>query len=318
MSPKRTIALVVVLVAAGFAGTQARRARAAPQDSDSALKNQRCATRLSIALLGKSPDAGLLGGAPSAAAVDAMLASDAFYDRFASYVNAEVNGTPATSALQDPVYYLARYILSGKRPWRDLFVGAYGVRTSPDGLTLDVVPNPDGLGYFRTLPWMQRYAGNEVEGIRLSAAYRMLRDTTGFEMPATVGKPEDDRSVQARKGGACKGCHYEAWFALDKAAAVLSRRKLAPDGSITFDESKIVPTQLLGKTLASDRDLVTALVDSDAWKFAQCRMVFGFLYGRPENRCEAPVFDACAANLERFGTINAAVAAVVNHPSFCQ
>jgi hypothetical protein len=73
----------------------------------------------------------------------------------------------------------------------------------------------------------------------------------------------------------------------------------------------------LGKTIANDKDLVTALVTSDGWRFNQCRQVFKFLYGRQENECEAPVFDKCVDALDQQKTIDAAVAAVAKDPSFC-
>jgi len=82
----------------------------------------------------------------------------------------------------------------------------------------------------------------------------------------------------------------------------------------TFTPPTAGPQQLLGKTLANDKDLVTSLVDSDAWRFHQCRNVFKFLYGRSENQCEAKTFDACVEALSSAKTIQSAVAAVAKDP----
>ena len=62
---------------------------------------------------------------------------------------------------------------------------------------------------------MLRYAGNEEAGIRISAAYHMIQNTTGFEVPASVAKPGEDRSATGRQASGCAGCHYQPWFALD-------------------------------------------------------------------------------------------------------
>jgi hypothetical protein len=312
--------MIVTLMVSGAAAWGTRHSARA-SDPDSAPKRERCATRLSMAILGKTAEASLLAAADpqnGPGGVDAMLANPAFFDRFASFINAEINTGPSASAADDPVYFLARGILEGKKPWRDLFVGPYDVAATADGKALTIVADSNGLGYFRTAPWMVRYAGNEVEGIRISAAYHMIHDTTGFQVPAVVAKPGEDRSAEGRQADACKGCHYEPWFALDKAASVLSRKKTTDDGKVSFDGAAVKAVTLLGKTLKDDKDLVRTLVDSDAFKFNQCRRVFTFLYGRAENQCESLVFDACVKALEERGTIQAALAVVAKDPGFCQ
>lgn len=308
------VALGALLVASAPA-LMGRTAHA--EDPGRAARNQRCATRLSVTLLGKSPDAALLGSDDPAASVDAMLASPEFRDRFASFVNSSFNGGPTTDPTNDPVYFMARYMLEQNKPWRDLFVGGYDVRATTDRRALEVFASPTGLGYFRTAPWMLRYAGNEEKGIRLSAAYHMINNTVGFEVPASVAKPGEDRTAAGRKAAACEGCHFTPWFALDKAAAVLSQKRVATDGTVTFDATAVTPTALLGKTLNDDKDLVTALVDSDSFKFNQCRLIYKFLYGRPENQCEAPLFDKCVDELSK-GSVVPAIAAIAKDASFCQ
>jgi hypothetical protein len=317
LSLRRTsLALLSAVVAAGALAAATSRQAVADQ-ADMAEQNARCASRLSISLLGLPPDAGLAASQNPQAAVDGMLATATFTDHFASFVNAQFNGGPVTDPTQDPVYFLARWVVAQQKPWKDLFVGAYDLVPSVDKKTLDVVPSATGLGYFRTKPWMTRYAGNEADGIRISAAYHMIQNTTGLQVPASVAVPGEDRTATGRQAPACSGCHYDPWFALDKAAAVLSRKKVDAMGTVTFDATKVAPTQLLGKTIANDGDLVRTLVDSDAFRFNQCRLVFQFLYGRAENQCEGPIFDRCVDALTQQGTITAAIAAVAKDPSFC-
>lgn len=300
-------------------GALASGRHAKAEGTDAADANARCAMRLAISLQGDAPTAELLASQTPQASVDQMVTTPAFRDRFASFVNAEFNGGPATDPLTDTVYWMAKWVLANDKPWKDLFIGAYDVAASVDKKSLDVVASANGLGYFRTKPWMLRYAGNEEAGIRISAAYHMIQNTTGFEVPASVAKPGEDRSATGRLASGCAGCHYSPWFALDKAAAVLSRKKVdGTTGAISFDATAVQPTQLLGKTLTNDADLVKTLVGSEYFDFAQCRLVFKFLYGRRENQCEAPLFDKCVDALRNTGKIQPAIAAVAKDAAFCQ
>ena len=88
--------------------------------------------------------------------------------------------------------------------------------------------------------------------------------------------------------------------------------------AISFAPPTSGPQQLLGKALADDRALVETLVASDAWRFAQCRTAFKFMFGRQENQCEALAFDRCVEALTNQKTIRAAVAAVAKDPSVCK
>ncbi|CAN5924244.1 hypothetical protein BH11MYX4_BH11MYX4_19950 [soil metagenome] len=307
-------ALSVPVVAAGVALVTGRGAHAEGGEADKVEQNERCAIRLSIALQGKSADAALLAAADPQASIDAMVASPEFAERYARFINSEFNGGPSTSALEDPVYYLAKYVLTNKKPWSDLFIGPYKVVAN--ATAMDVASDPNGLGYFRTPAWMKRYAGNEPQGYMLSASFRILSNTTGLMLTPSVGNPGDDRTANGRSAAACKSCHFDNWFALDKFARLLPMKKPASDPP-TFTPPTEGPQQLLGKTLANDKELVTALVDSDAWRFNQCRTAFKFLYGRPENMCEAKTFDACVDALANQKTIQSAVAAVAKDASFC-
>ncbi len=294
-----------------------RGAHAEDSAADRAETNERCANRLSIALVGKSADATLFSAADPQSSVDALLQSPAFADQLASFINSRFNGGPATDAKSDTVYWLAKYIVTNGKPWSDLFVGSYDVVANAAGDGMDVKDDPKGLGYFRTDAWRRRYAGNEAQGYMLSASFRILSNTTGLVLTPSVGQPGDDRTTTGRMAAPCNSCHFNPWYALDHVARLLPMRKGMGD-TMTFTLPTEGPQQVLGETISTDQDLVTKLVGSDAWKFAQCRNVFQFLYGRNENQCEAPVFDACVSALENQKTIQSAVAAVAKDPSFCK
>jgi len=284
---------------------------------DKAEANERCATRLSIALVGKSADSALLTNADPQSAVDAMVGTPEFNERFSRYINSEFNGGPGMTAADDPVYYLSKYILENKKPWTDMFIGGYDLTAAADNSSLTVKEDANGLGYFKSDVWQKRYAGNESAGMMLSAAFRMQQNTTGLTLTPSVGNPGDDRTASGRSQQPCKSCHFDAYYALDTVAHLLPTRKGQGD-TMTFTAPTAGPQQLLGKSIADEKAFVNALVDSDAWRFNQCRNVFKFLYGRPENQCEAPVFDKCVDALEQKKTIQAAVAAVAKDESFCK
>lgn len=310
---RAALALSVTLALAALGGTRTVRA----EDPDNKAARERCATRLSIALLGTSPGAELLAAADPQAMTDSMLASAEFVERFARFTNATMNTQPGLLAKDDVVYFIAKDVLASERPWRDLFVGGYGL-VDDEGGAPRVVADPDGLGYFRADAWSRRYAGNEPAGYRLSSAYRMLRNTVGLELVAVTTAPEQDVSAAGRRNKACAGCHYDSWFALDKVARVLSRR-VGTGADITFAPPTDGPQVLLdGATVSNDKELVTALVDSEAFRFSACRTAFRYVTGREETRCEGPTFDACMAAFGASGSMRAAVAAIAKAPGFCQ
>lgn len=309
------VAVLVPLLAAGFALATGPRAHAEGGEADKAEANERCAIRLSIAIVGKSADGALLSSSDPQTAVDGMVASPDFAERYARFVNSQFNGGPSTDAKDDPVYYLGKHVLTQNKPWSDLFVGGYDVTAS--ATAMDVKADPAGLGYFRTDAWRKRYAGNEPTGYMLVGAFRILSNTVGLTLTPSVGNPGDDRTATGRQAEACKGCHFDNWYALDKFARLLPKKKVTND-VVTFTAPTEGAQSLLGKSITDDKALITSLVESDAWKFHQCRLVFEFLYGRPENQCEAKVFDACVDALDSKKTIQAAVAAVAKDPSFCK
>jgi hypothetical protein len=308
-------AVIPAVAIAAALGATSKGAHAADDAQDKAEANERCAIRLSIALVGKSADAAELSSANPQGAVDRMVESPDFAERWARFINAEFNGGPQTNATDDPVYYLAKHIVTNKKPWVDMFTGAYSVTAT--ATAMEVKDDPAGIGYFTSPTWMRRYAGNEDKGIMLVGAFRTIQNTTGVTLVPSVGNPGDDRTETGRQGANCKSCHFDQWYALDKFASLLPLKKVTGE-TVTFAPNPAGPQQILGKTIADQKGMVAALVDSDAFKFAQCRNVFKFLYGRPENQCEAKVFDACVDALDQKKTIQSAVAVVAKDPSFCQ
>ncbi len=300
--------LAVVLTSVAQAQTQV----GGPVDPQRA---ERCAVRVGIALTGKSPSAALLSAANPQLEVDALLESDAFIERFARFINTTFNDTPGTNSVDDATYHLARHLLVNGKPWKDLFIGPYDV-AQVNG-QVQVRDDVNGLGFYRSKAWLERYAGNEEDGVKLATAYRMLNNTTGLKLNAAVQTPGADFSATGRQNGACRGCHFDGWFALDRVASVLTK-KVQSGETITFTAPTAGAQQLLGQTVANDRELMTALVNSPAFDFRVCRLAFQFLYGRNELSCEGPLFDRCIDAFRAGGTIQAALSTVATDPSYCQ
>lgn len=276
---------------------------------------ERCAVRVGIALTGKSPSAALLSSGNPQLEVPNLLKSDAFIERFARFINTTFNDTPGTTSADDAAYHLARHVLVNEKPWKDLFIGAYDVATVSGAV--QVRDDPNGLGFFRSKAWLERYAGNEEGGVKLATAYRMLNNTTGLKLTAAVQTPGQDFSATGRQNGACRGCHYDGWFALDRVASVLSKKVMTGE-EISFTPPTAGPQQLLGHTISDDKDLMTALVNSPDFDFRVCRLAFQFLYGRNELSCEGPLFDRCIDTFRAEGTVQAALATVATDPGYCQ
>lgn len=300
--------LLAGAVALGVGLARPERANA---DAQAEEKAERCATRLSIAMLGKTPSPELLASKDPQAAVDELLEDATFVERFARFVNAEFNPEPGETVPEDASYTLAKYVLTNDRPWKEMFVGQYDV-------TDTVTPDPEGLGYFRSDAWMRRYAGNEEAGYRLVGAYRILQNTTGLALTATTAVEGVDLSAKGREAGGCRGCHYENWYALDKVARVLSRRK-GMGANMTFLPPTEGPQQILGgQTIGSDAELVGALVGSTNFRINAVRLAFEYLYGRPETTCEGVVFDKAVDAFDASGSMKDALATIAKDPTFCQ
>jgi hypothetical protein len=317
-SRKRMLALAapVLAVAVGLAAGQ-RTASGAGAEEDKAALNERCATRLSIAFIGKSAPAAELASANPQGAVDALLASPDFLERFARFTNSKMNDDPGEAAKDDSAYHLSKYILTNNKPWGELFNGPYNVDLDAAKTNVVVTDDPNGVGYFRSRPWMVRYAGNELAGIKIGTAYRIQNNVVGLTLVASTNAPEADISMTGRKAQPCSQCHYESWYALDNIASILSKRVGLAD-KMTFGPQSAPEADLGGTKIHNDKELVDTLVNSDAFKFRTCRLAFNFLYGRDENKCEGTIFDKCIDEFSTKKTIQSAIAAVAKDPSFCQ
>lgn len=285
----------------------------------------RCASRLSFAFTGKPPDAALSSAADPQAQVDMLMADPAFVEQFARFVNSELNPEPADTATpqQDATYYLAKYVLENNKPWHELFDGQYNVRgvaaTSTTPATAEVVADANGLGYFRSRPWLVRYAGNEETGLALSRAYRMQQNITGLDVAAVTNAPTVDVSATGRMATGCKGCHYDPWFALDKVASILTKKDVSNTTGTTFVAKPAESATILdNQVIHDDKELVQALLGSVDADFRVCRLAFQYLYGRPEANCEAPIFDACIDAYTSTGDVRAALRAVAQDPGYCE
>lgn len=319
VSPKRGLALAAPVLALGLAlGLGVKAGTAEAQNHDASF-DERCATRLAITFLGTSATEEMLGSKdPQADFVDVFLNDSVFVERFSRFVNSTFNLGDGVLPEHDAVYFAAKHVLSNKKPWADTFVGKFNVQVV-EGRGVQVLPDEEGLGYFRSPSWLVRYAGNEPTGIKLTTAYRIMQNVVGLHLVATTNAPEADVSATGRAQSACAGCHYNGWYALDKVAGVLSKRVDGENGAIAFTPYEGPPQTLLdGATIGNDADLVKALVASEDFTFNACRLAFKFLYGRPENACEGPIFDQCVDAFRDQGTIQSALAVVAKNPAFCQ
>jgi hypothetical protein len=248
--------------------------------------------------------------------VDSMLGDARFEERFATFVNAQFDPMPGMTPQEDAAYWLAKYVLQNNRPWKELFVGGYNVDVDSTGKNVVVTNDPNGLGYFRSKPWMIRYAGNEEAGVKIVTAYRIMQNVVGLQLLQAVNPV--DPSATGRMAAPCNSCHYDPWFALDRVASILTVRKGTGTATTFLPQMQPSATILGGLTIHDDKELVLALVGNDAFKVNTCRLAFEFLYGRPENACEGVLFDKCVDAFTSQGTMQAALAAVAKDPSFCQ
>src|SRR5207248_3172240 len=113
-----------------------------------------------------------------------------FRNRMAGFVTARWNPEPTPYPSYDPAYYLALYVLQNNLAWKQMFVGGYSfpltiagnVSTAPI-----VTPDPtEARGYFASPEWQTRFQGNELEGYRLTTAYRLVNNVLGVQLTAAV------------------------------------------------------------------------------------------------------------------------------------
>lgn len=274
----------------------------------------RCVARISEALVGYGPSR-TVEPTDREGLVESLLQSPDFVKGFAGFINARFNPVMGDRPYDDAVYYAAKYVLENGRPWHEIYTGRFGW-VGPN--YTQFLEDPAGLGYLGSPAWQKRYAGNDHDGFMLIAAYRLLHNLTGIVLVPSPFNGEDSATVEGRSAQPCRQCHFDSPFALDKIAQLLPKRQgngnrvqlLPPVGG---------SVELLdGRSYSDLRQVVERLIDSDDHRFWTCRTVFEFVYGRPENACEAPVFDACVDAYLARGDIRDALRAVVLDPGFCE
>src|SRR5690606_27826354 len=127
MTRRRRWLLVISACACAGLGVAAAGARRPAEEPDDQAR-VRCATRVSLALTGRSASEELLAAADPQSMARALMATPEFADYFARFVNASFNPEPGMSPAEDASYYLARKIIEEGRPWAELFNGPYRVR----------------------------------------------------------------------------------------------------------------------------------------------------------------------------------------------
>lgn len=304
------LALVTILsLAAAVAGS--RRAAADEGRAATAAFNTRCANRISIAFVGTTATEEALKAPEPKSSLDGLVASEAFRERFARFINTKFNNAPGATSIEDAPYHIAKRVLADDAPWSEMFLGKF--RLAMIASNVAVFADDDGLGYFRADDWYKRYEGNEESGIKLATAYRIMNNVVGLQLTASTAAPNVDQSKTGRQSGQCAGCHYEGWFALDHVAAIL------PKKGERFDAYKGGPKEMLGgKQIGSDAELVKALVESENFSVHACRLSFEFLYARPDNRCDGPVLDRCVDAFKAQRTITAALTSIAREPGYCE
>jgi hypothetical protein len=305
--------VVALVTAVSLAGAFAAARRAGADEGTDAVValKERCANRLAISFVGTTASDEAMRSADPKATIDGFLGSEAFQERFARFVNTELNRTPGASSLEDAPYHIAKRVLKDGAPWSEMFLGKF--RLAPIAGNVAVYEDPDGLGYFRSIDWYKRYEGNEEHGIKLATAYRIMNNVVGLRLTATTSSPNTDQTATGRHAAPCNSCHFDGWFALDKVAAIL------PLKGQPFDAYKGGPKEMLGgKQIASDKELVTALVESENFSVNACRLAFKFLYAREDNRCDGPVLDRCVTTFKARKTMQSALSSIAHEPGFCE
>jgi hypothetical protein len=234
----------------------------------------------------------------------------------ARFINSRFNPEPATNLAGDAVYAAVRFILTNKKPWRELFVGRYVINHTNNNITED--PQAPALGYFGSRGWQERYLGNAPDGLMLRAAYRVLHNTIGLKLVPSAVNSEGDASATGRARAECRGCHFDSPYALDKVAQLLPR-KVGVGGAAKPQVVPVEPQLILGGLTVRDFEhLVDTLVQGEAFAFQTCRLAFEFAYGRPESGCEAPAFDRCVDAFTRTGSMTDALASYFEDPAYCE
>lgn len=277
------------------------------------LARERCANRLTRSIQGQRPKAALLAEADPQANVEGLF-DRVFVERFAAFVNGKFHDRYSNRPEENTPHARIVRVFNLDLPWKDVFIGQWVI--GPNVAT-PTVPSDTAIGYFTDAGWMRRYAGNEEAGYRLSSAYRILQNTIGLKLTAATNNASGENDSVGRERPECRGCHWDGTFPLDKVARVLSRKQ-GSGSSMKFVPPTDGPQALLGKVITTERELLEALVHSDAFLFNSCRLAFEYLSGREETTCEAPVFDACMDTLRRTGSMRQALIAIARRPEYCR
>lgn len=319
---RRLLPVLAVALAVGLAMVSAlRHAGAESNEAELAARNEMCATRLYTAMVGEGAPPDALASTHPQEAFDTLVKDARFQERFAGFVNAQFNAFPGAKPVEDAAYYMTKHVLAENKPWSEMFVGHLDVASKNlfnSNSEAVVSEQADGLGYFKSRAWVTRYAGNEPDGVRIVAAYRMMQNTIGLTLVATTNAPDADISAAGRRAPACASCHYDPWFALDKVAMVLGKR--VGSGDFMYVDRSAVTTQTIldGIPVSNERELVEALVANEAFDVNACRLAFKYLYGRVEHSCEGTLFDACVDAFKKDKTITTALAVIAKDPTFCE
>lgn len=278
---------------------------------------QRCTRRISQALgMGfRTNLLGLAGATPQAKARTWLESRDAIAT-FAGFVNARFNDEPGANTSEEGLAAAARWVLTNKKPWRELFTGRFRINATNNQITED--PTAPALGYFGSPGWQRRYLGNAPDGLLLQAAYRTLQNTTGFTLVPSPENGSGDATATGRERAECRGCHFDSPYALDPVARLLPRKVGSGGGARAEKVAVTAQTLFNGLEVRDHEHLVEVLTGSDDFLFRSCRLAFEFLYGRRESACEAPMFDRCVDAFARTGQMHDALASYLEDPQYCE
>ncbi len=250
--------------------------------------------------------------------VPSFMQRGEFVARWGAFVSSRVNAQPGETAEDDVMLAAIRFVFENNRPWKDVFVGRFGMK-GPSGYPVVVdAPDQPPYGFFGLAPWLKRYAGNASDGHLLQASNRILLATIGFKLTPSPQNAIGDNGRTGRERAECRSCHYDSPYALDHVAALLPWARTLANGQVKVVPQTPTPQVLFnGQTFNSFDELLQTLVGSDAFLFWSCRLAFEFSVGRPESGCEADLFDRCVDTLRETQDIRAAIASIMQHPSYC-
>lgn len=288
---------------------------ASAQTADEAA--QRCTRRITNVLgIGyRASLTSLMGGTPQSRVRTWLESRDAIAT-FAGFINSRFNSQPGANLAEEGIPAAVRFIMSNKKPWRELFTGRFTINHTNNIIMEDAAA--PALGYFGSRGWQFRYLGNAPDGMLLSAAYRTMQNTVGLKLVPSAANGEGDASATGRERAECRGCHFDSPYGLDLVARLLPR-KVGVGGAARPQLVPVTPQTLFNGLQVRDHEhLLEVLTSSDAFRFRTCRLAFEFVYGRPESACEAPLFDRCMEAFTRTGMVQDALASYLEDPQYCE